>query len=252
MKPPVGKPLGVGIIGAGAATQAIHLPTLASLRDRLRVTHVVGKDAATASAAAARAGPRGGTSVEALLDDPAVDLVAVCSPHALHAAHAIAACAAGKGGVLVEKPLALTREDATRVGDAATRFGVPVVVGAMHRWDPAWQAASSQWLEAGGDTRLIRSTIHVPVNDVILQSVARSGQTCDKTRRASPAPPGLTDRGPAEPRASTRSRLLGDAAPRWHPATRRARDPAGTSAGSWLRGRRLCSTHVPLGIRSRV
>lgn len=172
MRSPVGSPLGVGIIGAGVATQAIHLPTLARLRDRLRVTHVVGRDAATATAVAARVGARGGTSVEALLDDPAVDLVAVCSPHDLHAGHAIAACAAGKRGVLVEKPLALTREDAIKVGDAATRFRVPVVVGAMHRWDPAWQAASSQWLEVGGDTRLIRSTIHVPVNGVIFQSVA--------------------------------------------------------------------------------
>ena len=35
------KPLGVGIIGAGPVTQAIHLPTLSTINDRLRVVHIM-------------------------------------------------------------------------------------------------------------------------------------------------------------------------------------------------------------------
>lgn len=165
------EPLGVGIIGTGAATQAIHVPVLARLRDRLRVTHIVGTDKRHVAAVAARAGARGGTSVEELLKDPAVDLVAVCGPNHLHAAQAAAACAAGKRGVLVEKPMALSRDEAAMVAGASARHGVPLVVGAMHSWDQAWRAASQAWLEAGGETRLIRSAIHLPVNDVILEQV---------------------------------------------------------------------------------
>jgi hypothetical protein len=73
--------------------------------------------------------------------------------------------------------MALSREEAAMVADASARHDVPVVVGAMHSWDEAWRAASGAWLEAGAETRLIRSAIHVPVNDVILE------QATDPARR---------------------------------------------------------------------
>ena len=38
------KPLGVGLLGAGHATQSIHLPVIASLADRLRVVKVMDID----------------------------------------------------------------------------------------------------------------------------------------------------------------------------------------------------------------
>ena len=49
-------PLGVGILGAGPVTQAIHLPTLARLPDKFRVTAVMDIDSQVASSVAARAG----------------------------------------------------------------------------------------------------------------------------------------------------------------------------------------------------
>ena len=109
--------LGVGFVGAGPVTQAIHLPHLAGLSDRLHVAHVMDVDAETADAVAARAGEatRHSTSVEALLADDGVDIVAICSPHAFHAEQADAAIRAGKKAVLVEKPFATTVEDAERV-----------------------------------------------------------------------------------------------------------------------------------------
>ena len=58
--------LGVGLIGAGAATQAIHLPTLATLTDRFHIAHVFDVDPATAAEVATRAGARCATS----LDEP--------------------------------------------------------------------------------------------------------------------------------------------------------------------------------------
>ena len=244
---PVNEPLGVGIIGTGAATQAIHVPVLARLRDRLRVTHIVGTDKRHVAAVAARAGARGGTSVEELLKDPAVDLVAVCGPNHLHAAQAAAACAAGKRGVLVEKPMALSRDEAAMVAGASARHGVPLVVGAMHSWDQAWRAASQAWLEAGGETRLIRSAIHLPVNDVILEQATDPtgclGGGCPTASSPSWGPPSAFFGRPTSPRERRASRAD-------HPRLRSACHPADPRHRSRPRDRRVRATHVPpLGVR---
>ncbi|MFD1538806.1 Gfo/Idh/MocA family protein [Nonomuraea guangzhouensis] len=156
--------LGIGIIGAGPVTQAIHLPTIAGLSDRLRVTHVMDVDAGTAAAVAARAGAAHSTTVEQLLADPAVDLVAVCSPHPFHAEQAAAACRAGKKGVLVEKPLATTLDEAHAIAEASRDTGVPVVVGAMHTYDPAWLAAERAWGDLPETVHRVRSRIILPPN----------------------------------------------------------------------------------------
>ena len=50
------RPLGVGIIGAGPVTQAIHLPTLATLYDHFRVVHIMDINAEVAEGLAARSG----------------------------------------------------------------------------------------------------------------------------------------------------------------------------------------------------
>ncbi|MEV4362747.1 Gfo/Idh/MocA family protein [Nonomuraea sp. NPDC004186] len=156
--------VGVGFIGAGPVTQAIHLPAVAGLSDRLHVARVMDVDEGTAAAVAARAGAAHGTSVEELLADPAVEIVAVCSPHAFHAEQAEAACAAGKKAVLVEKPLATTLDDARGIAKAARDTGVPIVVGAMHTYDPAWLAAERHWGDLPATARRIRSRIVLPPN----------------------------------------------------------------------------------------
>jgi len=158
-------PLGVGIIGAGPVTQAIHLPTLATLADRLRVVHVMDVDATVAAAVADRAAARATTAPEEILADPAVDVVAICSPHQFHAEQIAAATTAGKRGILCEKPLATTVDEAQRIADISTTSGVPIVVGAMHAYDPAWVAARPQWQPLTVRARLVRSTIFIPPND---------------------------------------------------------------------------------------
>lgn len=62
-----------------------------------------------------------------LLEDPAIDLVDVCLPPAMHAEVAIAALAAGKH-VLVEKPITLDAATARRMTQAATRSGKLLMV----------------------------------------------------------------------------------------------------------------------------
>jgi predicted dehydrogenase len=94
-----------------------------------------------AAAVAARTSARSTTDVQVLLDDPAVDVVAVCSPHQFHADQVEAAAKAGKRAVLCEKPLATSVEQAQRIADVSASSGMPVVVGAMHAYDPPVVAA---------------------------------------------------------------------------------------------------------------
>jgi myo-inositol 2-dehydrogenase / D-chiro-inositol 1-dehydrogenase len=157
--------LGVGILGAGPVTQAVHLPTLARLPDQFRVVAVMDVDARVAEPVAARAGAKPALSMQAVLDHPGVDVVAVCSPHQFHAEQVAAICAAGKRGILCEKPLATTQADAEEIRKAVTTAGIPLVVGAMHAYDPGWLAAldaCAGWL---GGIHTIRSTIILPFND---------------------------------------------------------------------------------------
>jgi predicted dehydrogenase len=159
------KVLGVGIIGAGPVAQTIHLPTLALLADKFQVTHVMDVSAGVASRIANRVDATYSTSVEEVLADQAVDVVLVGSPLQFHAEQTIAACAAGKSAVLCEKPLAHTSTDANEVLKASLETGVPVVVGAMHTFDPGWMKANEAWNLLGDTARTVTSSIVLPFND---------------------------------------------------------------------------------------
>ncbi|MEX0711422.1 MAG: Gfo/Idh/MocA family oxidoreductase [Pirellulales bacterium] len=84
---------------------------------------------------------------QALVADPAIDLVDICLPPALHAEVAIAALAAGKH-VLVEKPLALTPADGERMVRAAQRTGKLLMVGQVLPFFPEY--AQAHKLVTGG------------------------------------------------------------------------------------------------------
>jgi UDP-N-acetyl-2-amino-2-deoxyglucuronate dehydrogenase len=68
------------------------------------------------------------------LDDPDVDAVSICTPHHLHCEMAIAAAEAKKH-VLVEKPMAMTVEEATRMIEAAEAAGVTLYVAESRTYD---------------------------------------------------------------------------------------------------------------------
>ena len=157
-------PLGVGILGAGPVTQAIHLPSLARLRDILEVRHIMDVDPAVAESVAARVGARFSSSMEELLADPEVEIVAICSPHQFHAVQVIAACRAGKKAVLCEKPFAMNGEEAAAIAAVSAETGVPIVVGAMHTFDPGWLAAESAWGSLPDQVHTVRSSIVLPPN----------------------------------------------------------------------------------------
>ena len=157
--------IGVGIIGAGPVTQAIHLPTLARMPELFTVRAIMDVSPEVVGPVAGRAGARAVTDLDDLLGDPQVEVVAICSPHRFHAEQVVAAIRHGKRAILCEKPLATTRADAHSVAEAAETGGTPVLVGAMHRFDPAWVAVSDAWGDLPLRAHTVRSSIVLPGND---------------------------------------------------------------------------------------
>lgn len=192
------KPLGVGLLGAGPVAQAIHLPVIANLSGRLRVTKVMDVDAALAERVAARCDAASTASLDEVLQDPAVDIVAVCSPHAFHAEQVIAACQAGKRAVLCEKPMTTTARQARQLAAASAASKVPVVVGTMHAYDPAYAAARRHWGDLPRTATLVRSVIYLPSNDLMIAAATDPAAPAEKapaadTARALPHPPNIRD-----------------------------------------------------------
>jgi len=164
MSESAGSVLGVGLLGAGPVTQAIHLPSLAGLTDTFRIASVMDVDMALARSVAERAGARATDSMDDLLADDSVDVVGICSPHQFHAEQVIAACRAGKRAVMCEKPFAMTTAEAVAIAEVSAATEVPIVVGAMHRYDPGWLAAEENWGALRDSAHWIRSSIVLPPN----------------------------------------------------------------------------------------
>ena len=124
--------LNIGVVGLGRAF-TLMLPTF--MQD-----HRVRLIAATDPIAAARAqftkdfNAPGYESAEGLCADPAVQVVYVASPHQFHADHVCLAASHGKH-ILVEKPMALSVAECTRMIDAAREAGVHLIVGHSHSFN---------------------------------------------------------------------------------------------------------------------
>jgi predicted dehydrogenase len=78
---------------------------------------------------------RGSADWRRVIDDPAVDLVMIAAPNALHVELIEAAAQAGKA-VFCEKPVGGTPQETARAERAARRAGVITGVGYNYRWAP--------------------------------------------------------------------------------------------------------------------
>ncbi len=74
-------------------------------------------------------------SAERLCDDPAVEVVYIATPNRLHFAHAMTALERGKN-VFIDKPMAVTLEEADRMIAAAERYQVLLAVNVKHSFEP--------------------------------------------------------------------------------------------------------------------
>ncbi len=121
--------LGWGLIGASDIAETRMIPAVAAQPDS-RVAAVMSRSVERARDYAVRHNiPQAYDSLDALLADPAVDVVYISTTNDLHHDQAIAAARAGKH-VLCEKPLALTVAAAREMVEACAAAGV--VLGTNH------------------------------------------------------------------------------------------------------------------------
>jgi predicted dehydrogenase len=127
-------PIRLGIVGTGAISQVVHVPIFAERHD-VDLVALSDTDVHKAETLSRR------FSVPLVLDTAELiavddlDAVVICTPNDVHEQIAIAALEAGKH-VLVERPLALTAEGASRVLRAAESSGRVLSVGMPHRFRP--------------------------------------------------------------------------------------------------------------------
>ncbi len=117
----------LAIIGLGAVTQHIHLPAYRRLADRVTVGGGCDPDPVARAAAGRSRVPLVTEDPRELLERTKPDLVAVCTPPALHLGHVQLALGAGCD-VFCEKPLAPDLAEADAIVAAAERAGRTVVV----------------------------------------------------------------------------------------------------------------------------
>jgi predicted dehydrogenase len=119
--------LNVGVVGLGWVAGA-HIETFKSVQGA-NVTAVCSRRELKQSDLAKQYGVplKPYTSYEAMLADPDVDVVDICTPHPLHAKQTIAAARAGKH-LIIEKPICLTFEEAKEMRKTIRKAGVNVCV----------------------------------------------------------------------------------------------------------------------------
>jgi predicted dehydrogenase len=76
-----------------------------------------------------------------MLEAERPDLVGIATPDHLHTDPVLAAIESGARGILCEKPLATSLDDADRIVDAARAAGTTINVNYTRRWMPEWVEA---------------------------------------------------------------------------------------------------------------
>lgn len=123
-----------GIIGCGVISDW-HARAISEIENAefLGVTDVV---EAARKSFAEKYGVKAYDSVDALVTDPALDTVCICTPSGLHAPLAIQAANAGKH-IVVEKPMAITETEIKDVLDACEKNNVKMSVVSQLRFTRA-------------------------------------------------------------------------------------------------------------------
>lgn len=160
-----GKPLGVGIIGAGI--MGWHHAGAFAGDPRVSLSGVASLPLTGAQELAQRYGAAFATDdYRALLERPDIDFVTIATPDHLHRDICIAAARAGKH-FMVEKPLTTNLAEADDMIAEIRQSGVKAMVCFNHRWIPAY-ARAFQEIEAGKIGRPVlayarkNDRIHVP------------------------------------------------------------------------------------------
>lgn len=153
--------LRVGLIGAGRIGTH-HARTIAERVPGLSLVAVGDVPREAAERLAEPYGARVESDAAAVIAASDVDAVAITCSSSAHAELCIAAAQAGKA-IFVEKPMAMTLEEADRVIDAVTSAGVPLQVGFNRRFAADFTAAHEVVATGGvGSVQLLRSCTRDP------------------------------------------------------------------------------------------
>lgn len=140
-EPPARADFGIGVVGAGFIVRDLHL--VAYRKAGFRVRAITDLDAARAAEVARlREVPRVCASLDELLEDPEIEVLDVAVPPDQQPA-VIRRILERRGrirGVLAQKPLALTLEEARALVEECDRAGVVLAVNQNMRWDPSIRA----------------------------------------------------------------------------------------------------------------
>ena len=127
-----------GLLGSGLAA-GFHAEALETMKDAA-LAGVADRDHGRAVAFAEKYGAKSYSSLEAMLKSEEIDVVCICTPSGFHADQAIEVLKSGKH-VVLEKPMALTVEDADRIIEAAESSDRLLSVVFQNRFIPDVQKA---------------------------------------------------------------------------------------------------------------
>lgn len=128
----IANPVRLGVLGLGRAF-TLMLPTFMG-DSRVKLVAAFDPRPNACTAFAQTFGGRVHESVEAMCADPDVEWVYVATPHQMHAEQVQLAARHGKH-VLVEKPMALSLADCTKMTDACEAAGTQLIVGHSHSFN---------------------------------------------------------------------------------------------------------------------
>jgi predicted dehydrogenase len=169
--------LGIGVLGLGGIACTHHLPSLRRIPGVAVVALSDPDPRARERAAQLAPGAGRHDSAESLLACRDVDAVLISAPTHLHAELAGAAASAGKH-IYIEKPLATSGAEASRIVDAASRAGVRAAVGFNRRRHPLYiQARGVLAAGAIGRVRSVQTAFSEPVAPEEMPGWKRSRST---------------------------------------------------------------------------
>src|SRR5262245_59782132 len=136
----VQSPVGIGLAGAGVYGE-FCLEAFAEMPE-VRIVAVADVDTKRAERMAARYNAQAYSDLKTMLENPAVEIVALNTPPFLHGPQGLEVIEAGRH-LFCEKPLATTIVEGARLIEAARFRGIRLTVDYVMRHNPYWAAAAA-------------------------------------------------------------------------------------------------------------
>lgn len=128
--------INVAVIGTGFGA-LIHIPAY-SMHDKYNLIGVYGRNKKRASQIAKKYGIKVYNTKEEILHDSSVDMVSIASIVSEHFADAMM-FVRDKKYIVLEKPMALTYEEACELKNLSKKYGTKTAICHEHKYDPSWR-----------------------------------------------------------------------------------------------------------------